>query len=79
MKFWLNFLKDLTSERHNYGLNFVLLSIDESITERLCLTSNYFMKDLYCWSMDDIVRQIGKKNNCTFYGVFRRQALDRFL
>lgn len=27
--------------------------------------------------MDRIVSQIGKKNNCTFCGVFRRQALDR--
>ena len=25
----------------------------------------------------DIVKQIGLKNNCTFCGVFRRQALDR--
>lgn len=34
-------------------------------------------KDLYNWSMDEIVKEIGKKNNCTFCGVFRRQALDR--
>lgn len=27
--------------------------------------------------MDQIVAQIGLKNNCTFCGVFRRQALDR--
>ncbi|OMH81202.1 Cytoplasmic tRNA 2-thiolation protein 1 [Zancudomyces culisetae] len=27
--------------------------------------------------MDDIVQEIGRKNNCTFCGVFRRQALDR--
>uniref|UniRef100_A0A5K3EF76 Cytoplasmic tRNA 2-thiolation protein 1 n=1 Tax=Mesocestoides corti TaxID=53468 RepID=A0A5K3EF76_MESCO len=27
--------------------------------------------------MDDIVKKIGLKNNCTFCGVFRRQALDR--
>ena len=27
--------------------------------------------------MDSIVAQIGLKNNCTFCGVFRRQALDR--
>ena len=27
--------------------------------------------------MDDIVKQVGLKNNCTFCGVFRRQALDR--
>jgi cytoplasmic tRNA 2-thiolation protein 1 len=32
---------------------------------------------LYGWTMDSIVSQIGKKNNCTFCGVFRRQALDR--
>ncbi|KAK6009536.1 hypothetical protein OSTOST_25527, partial [Ostertagia ostertagi] len=34
-------------------------------------------KDLYGWTMDEIVAKIGKKNNCTFCGVFRRQALDR--
>lgn len=27
--------------------------------------------------MDSIVSQIGRKNNCTYCGVFRRQALDR--
>lgn len=27
--------------------------------------------------MDEIVAKIGLKNNCTFCGVFRRQALDR--
>ena len=27
--------------------------------------------------MDKIVETVGRKNNCTFCGVFRRQALDR--
>lgn len=27
--------------------------------------------------MDEIVKEIGMSNNCTFCGVFRRQALDR--
>lgn len=27
--------------------------------------------------MDRVVEQVGKRNNCTFCGVFRRQALDR--
>ena len=27
--------------------------------------------------MDEIVKEVGLKNNCTFCGVFRRQALDR--
>lgn len=34
-------------------------------------------KELYGWTMDEIVKEIGRKNNCTFCGVFRRQALDR--
>jgi cytoplasmic tRNA 2-thiolation protein 1 len=49
--------------------------------------------DLYGWTMDRIVDQVGRRNNCklvvdlfrsykadltgTFCGVFRRQALDR--
>ncbi|CAG9095738.1 unnamed protein product [Plutella xylostella] len=80
------------NERHNYGLNLMLLSIDEGITgyrddsletvkqnrddyEMPLKILSY--KDLYGWTMDEIVAQIGKKNNCTFCGVFRRQALDR--
>ena len=34
-------------------------------------------QELYGWTMDEIVREVGTKNNCTFCGVFRRQALDR--
>lgn len=34
-------------------------------------------EELYGWTMDRIVGEIGKTNNCTFCGVFRRQALDR--
>lgn len=33
-------------------------------------------KDLYGWTMDEIVKMIGLKNNCTFCGVFRRQVWD---
>lgn len=29
------------------------------------------------WTMDKVVQQVGSKNNCTFCGVFRRQALER--
>ena len=36
-----------------------------------------FILDLYNWSMDEIVEAAGRKSNCTFCGVFRRQALDR--
>lgn len=31
-------------------------------------------KTLYNWTMDEIVKEIGLKNNCTFCGVFRRQV-----
>lgn len=34
-------------------------------------------EELYGWTMDRIVGEIGRSNNCTFCGVFRRQALDR--
>lgn len=32
-------------------------------------------KTLYGWTMDEIVKEIGLKNNCTFCGVFRRQVI----
>lgn len=80
------------NERHHYGVEFVLLSVDEGIkgyrddsletVKRnavqygmdLCIVS---YRELYGWSMDQVVAQIGKKGNCTYCGVFRRQALDR--
>lgn len=78
--------------RYDYGLNLFLLSIDEGITgyrdDSLDSVkrnqSDYAIpllivgyKELYGWSMDEIVQSIGLNNNCTFCGVFRRQALDR--
>ncbi|CAF1804601.1 unnamed protein product [Brassica oleracea] len=80
------------NRRHSYGLDLFLLSIDEGITgyrddslETVKRNELQYglplqilsYKDLYGWTMDDIVKMIGLKNNCTFCGVFRRQALDR--
>ncbi|CAN6539141.1 unnamed protein product [Malus baccata var. baccata] len=80
------------NRRHNYGLDLFLLSVDEGITgyrddslETVKRNEIQYglplkivsYKDLYGWSMDEIVKMIGLKNNCTFCGVFRRQALDR--
>lgn len=80
------------NERHNYGLNLVLLSIDEGIKgyrddSLETVRRNAVQYDmplqivgydqLYGWTMDQVVSQIGKKGNCTYCGVFRRQALDR--
>lgn len=80
------------NDRYDYGLNLVLLSIDEGITgyrddsleavkrnhEEYGLALKILSyRDLYGWTMDEIVKEIGLKSNCTFCGVFRRQALDR--
>ncbi|KAG9442115.1 hypothetical protein H6P81_017969 [Aristolochia fimbriata] len=80
------------NRRHNYGLDLYLLSVDEGITgyrddslETVKRNEVQYglplkivsYKSLYGWTMDEIVKAIGLKNNCTFCGVFRRQALDR--
>lgn len=80
------------NDRHGWGLDLVLLSVDEGITgyrdhsldavkrnsEDLGLPLKIVSyAELYGWSMDQVVAQIGKKGNCTYCGVFRRQALDR--
>jgi len=80
------------NERHNYGLELILLSIDEGIkgyrddsletVKRNAQQYNMPLKivgyaELYGWTMDQVVATIGKKGNCTYCGVFRRQALDR--
>lgn len=88
----LAYVMKTLNDRYDYQLDLRLLSIDEGITGYrddsletvkrnevqygLPLTILSY-KELYGWTMDDIVRQIGRKNNCTFCGVFRRQALDR--
>src|SRR6187402_2798482 len=80
------------NERYNYGLDLVLLSIDEGIkgyrddsletVKRNAVQYDMPLKivgydELYGWTMDQVVEVIGKKGNCTYCGVFRRQALDR--
>ncbi|OTA90123.1 hypothetical protein M434DRAFT_78369 [Hypoxylon sp. CO27-5] len=80
------------NERHNYGVDLILLSIDEGIkgyrddsletVKRNAVQYDMPLKivgydELYGWTMDQVVETIGKKGNCTYCGVFRRQALDR--
>jgi len=80
------------NERYNYGLDLCLLSIDEGIRgyrddslETVKRNAQQYdmpltivgYGELYGWTMDQVVEQIGKKGNCTYCGVFRRQALDR--
>lgn len=54
-------LETVKQNRDDYEMELKILSYEE----------------LYGWTMDRIVGEIGKSNNCTFCGVFRRQALDR--
>jgi cytoplasmic tRNA 2-thiolation protein 1 len=80
------------NEKYKYGLQLHLLSVDEGIhgyrddsLETVKRNRDEYglpleivsYKQLYGWTMDEIVQEIGTKNNCTFCGVFRRQALDR--
>ncbi|GAO18628.1 uncharacterized protein UV8b_05453 [Ustilaginoidea virens] len=80
------------NERHSYGLDLVLLSVDEGIkgyrddsletVKRNAVQYDMPLQivgydDLYGWTMDQVVETVGKKGNCTYCGVFRRQALDR--
>ncbi|KAI8457656.1 hypothetical protein BY996DRAFT_8685194 [Phakopsora pachyrhizi] len=81
------------NERYNYGLDLYLLSIDEGIKgyrddslETVKRNSSQYSlplkvlsyDELYQgWTMDKVVENVGKKGNCTFCGVFRRQALDK--
>ncbi|KAI9331456.1 hypothetical protein DFJ73DRAFT_857288 [Zopfochytrium polystomum] len=82
----------LLNDRYDYGLDLFLLSVDEGISgyrddslETVKRNQQQYgipllivsYEELYGWSMDAIVKEIGRKNNCTFCGVFRRQALDR--
>lgn len=88
----LAYVLKLLNERYDYGINLFLLSIDEGIVGYrddsletvkqnqldYCLPLKILSyQDLYGWTMDKIVEATGIKNNCTFCGVFRRQALDR--
>lgn len=80
------------NDRYDYGVSLVLLSIDEGIkgyrddsletVKRNALQYDMPLKivgydELYGWTMDQVVEQVGKRGNCTYCGVFRRQALDR--
>ncbi|ESO10645.1 hypothetical protein HELRODRAFT_96941 [Helobdella robusta] len=88
----LAYVLNKLNQQYKYEIQLVLLSIDEGINgyrddsletvKRNEIEYNLPLKilsykDLYGWTMDEIVKEIGLKNNCTFCGVFRRQALDR--
>lgn len=82
----------LLNERYDYGIDIVLLSVDEGIVgyrdDSLATVKRnqkqyqlpleiVSFKELYDWTMDEIVAIAGIRSSCTYCGVFRRQALDR--
>ncbi|OIR58078.1 MAG: ATP-binding domain-containing protein 3 [Amphiamblys sp. WSBS2006] len=80
------------NKKHGYGLDLHLLSIDEGIspyrddslktvrenseTYSLPLTVLSY-KELFGWTLDEIVQKTGPKQSCMYCGALRRQALDR--
>jgi len=76
---------------HDYGLDLVLLCVDEGIAgyrdaSIATVHENQKILDLklkivsydeiFGLTMDEVVGKIGKRGNCTYCGVFRRQALE---
>jgi len=71
---------EVSTDRHFFLLH--CINIDHKTVKRNQQQYDMPLKilsydELYGWTMDRVVSTIGKKNNCTFCGVFRRQALDR--
>ncbi|PSS36871.1 hypothetical protein PHLCEN_2v1299 [Hermanssonia centrifuga] len=77
----LAYVMKALNDRYQYGLELFLLSIDEGITgyrddslETVKRNQQQYdiplkilsYDELYGWTMDAIVSQVGKKNNCTF-------------
>ena len=90
----LAYVLKLLNERHNYDIELFLLSIDEGITgyrddsletvKRNQISYNLPLKvvtyeELYGWSMDEIVKKVGRKNNCKFLLLLLRHFSSCFV
>lgn len=87
----LAYVLDKLNKEYNYGIELFLICIDEGINGyrdqsiktvienqktlniKLKILS---YKELFGLSMDDVVKKIGRKGNCTYCGTFRRHALE---
>lgn len=87
----LAYVLDKLNKKYDYGIDLVLLCVDEGISgyrDRSIETvlenqkglgaelKIISYKDLFGITMDEVVNKIGKKGDCTYCGVFRRQALE---
>lgn len=87
----LAYVLDLLNKRHDYGVELVLLCVDEGIMgyrdhsiESVCRSREGLglklkivsFEDIFGLTMDGVVEKVGRRGNCTYCGVFRRQALE---
>lgn len=79
------------NKQHEYGLDLVLLCVDEGIdgyrdrsidtvheNQRILglMLEIVSYEQIFGITMDEIVSKIGKKGNCTYCGILRRQSLE---
>jgi len=87
----LAYVLNKLNKKYDYGISLVLLCVDEGIRGYRDRSIETVMenqkdlglelrivsyKDIFGLTMDEVVEKIGKKGNCTYCGVFRRQALE---
>lgn len=87
----LTYVLDLLNKKYNYGVEIILLCVDEGIkgyrdysidtvyynAEKLNLPLKIVSyKEIFGLDMDEVVEKVGTKTNCTYCGVFRRQTLE---
>lgn len=87
----LAYVLNMLNKKHQYGLDLVLLSIDEGISgyrdhslktvqQNQCDLELELMvlsfEEIFGFSMDKIVKKMGNKNNCSSCGTFRRRSLE---
>lgn len=87
----LAYVLDKLNKQHDYGIELIMLCVDEGIVgyrdrsietvlenQKLLGMELHVLsfEELFGLSMDEVVRRIGRRGNCTYCGAFRRQALE---
>lgn len=87
----LAYVLDKLNKKYDYGIELILLCVDEGISGyRDCSIGTVLenqndlglklrivsFKEIFGVTMDEVVKKVGRKGNCTYCGTFRRQALE---
>lgn len=87
----LAYVLDKLNKKYDYGIELILLCVDEGISgyrDRSIDTVHENQRilgldlkivsyeEIFGITMDEIVKKIGKKGNCTYCGILRRQSLE---